>query len=228
MLIQTQVPIMHTAPQETPPQKNNLLTPWKDSLNLLKQRPDFARYQLGFMLGGIGLMIIMPALVLYSVDVLGISHAEMTTSRFVLMGLGYILTTPMWKKRLSYEGIFKLTAVACLLFGVTTLAWILAIFHSFFFFLAYFLYGVAQAGSHLTWHLSGPIFAGKNDSSLFSTVNILTVGLRGLIVPCMASLLCELIGPLPVLCIGIVGCLAGSLYLFAQKQEVRDAPNQAL
>jgi MFS family permease len=198
---------------ETPTQKSPLLEPWKNSLKLLKERPDFARFQMGFMWGGVGLMLIMPALVLYAVDDLNLSHAEMTVSRFVWMGLGFVLATPFWRKQISLSNIMPLTSLACLLFAVSALFWMLGALHVSLFFLAFFFYGIAQAGSHLIWHLSGPLFAKEEESSLFSTVNVLTVGLRGLIVPFVASLLCKTVGPLPVLGLGLVACLGGSLYL---------------
>lgn len=230
LLIQARVPIDSSQIKTVPVKKNPLITPWKDSWNLLRQRSDFARFQIGFMMGGIGLMLIMPALVLYSADVLAISHVDMTMSRFIWMGVGFVIATSFWRKRIALQGIFKLTSLVCLLFAVSALCWILAGVGTVWFFIAFFFYGVAQAGSHLIWHLSGPLFAGSGDSSLFSTVNILTVGLRGLIVPFMASLLCNWIGPLPVIVMGLAWCLAGAIYLFVQKdvKETQHAANTAI
>ena len=171
------------------------------------------------MWGGVGLMLIMPALILYSVDDLGLTHADMTLSRFVWMGLGFVLATPFWKRKITYANIYRLTALACLLFAISALFWMLGALHLKWFFLAFFFYGMAQAGSHLIWHLSGPLFARDEESSLFSTVNILTVGVRGLIVPFVASLLCEWVGALFVLALGLCACLCGTIYLFAQKQQ---------
>ena len=120
---------------------------------------------------------------------------------------------------MNYEGIFRLTAAANFLFALSTLAWIFASWNQVWFFAAFFLYGIAQAGSHLSWHLSGPLFAGAKRSSLFSTVNILTVGLRGIIIPWVSTLLCGSIGTVNVLWIGLAFCLAGSLYLALSKSE---------
>jgi MFS family permease len=226
LVMQARVPIDSFQIQEEPLKKNPLITPWKDSWNLLRQRPDFARFQLGFMMGGIGLMLIMPALVLYSADDLAINHVEMTLGRFVWMGIGFVIATSFWRKRIVLQGIYRSTAIVCLLFALCALCWILAGWGTVWFFVAFFLYGVAQAGSHLIWHLSGPLFAGTVDSSLFSTVNILTVGLRGLIVPLMASLLCVWIGPLPVIAMGLAWCLVGAVYLFAQK-DVKETGHAA-
>lgn len=229
LVLQARVPIENCQVSEPPAKPNPLITPWKDSWTLLRERPDFARFQLGFMMGGIGLMLIMPALVLYCADDLAISHVDMTISRFIWMGIGFVLATAFWRRRIALQGIYRLTGLVCLLFAFSALFWILASWAAVWFFAAFFLYGVAQSGSHLIWHLSGPLFAGRGDSSLFSTVNILTVGLRGLIVPLMASLLCVWIGPLFVIALGMAWCLAGSIYLFSQKDvEVKHVANTVI
>jgi MFS family permease len=228
VVVLRRIPIDTSQIKDRPSTRNSLVTPWKDSWNLVRQRPDFARFQIGFMMGGIGLMLIMPALVLYAADDLAISHIDMTMSRFVWMGLGFVLATPFWKRKIALKGIYRLTGIVCLFFAACALCWMLAGLGLTWFFVAFFLYGVAQAGSHLIWHLSGPLFAGSGDSSLFSTVNILTVGLRGLIVPCMAGFLCNVIGPLPVLALGLMWCLAGSIYLFAQKKETENVADSAV
>lgn len=216
LILQARVPVQ-TTDFTTEHQRNPLLTPWKDSWNLLKRRTDFARFQVGFMFGGVGLMLIMPALVLYSADDLSVTHVDVIVSRFVWMGLGFVLSTPFWRRSMSFEGIFKLTAAANFLFALAALAWIGASSAGFLFFVAYFLYGIAQAGSHLSWNLSGPLFAGKEQSSLYSTVNILTVGLRGLIIPWLSIILCSAVGTLPVMWLGCAFCFAGFVYLLSQK-----------
>lgn len=228
VVVLRRIPVDTSQIKDRPSNRNSLITPWKDSWNLVRQRPDFARFQIGFMMGGIGLMLIMPALVLFAADDLAISHIDMTMSRFVWMGLGFVLATPFWKRKIALKGIYRLTGIVCLFFALCALCWMLAALSLAWFFVAFFLYGVAQAGSHLIWHLSGPLFAGSGDSSLFSTVNILTVGLRGLIVPCMAGFLCNVIGPLPVLALGLMWCLAGSIYLFAQKKETENVADSAV
>ena len=48
---------------------------------------------------------------------------------------------------------------------------------------AYTMFGIMQAGSTLSWHLSGPIFSKEKDSTLFSGVSVAMVGLRGCIFP---------------------------------------------
>ncbi|MBU6446939.1 MAG: MFS transporter, partial [Verrucomicrobia bacterium] len=82
-----------------------------------------------------------------------------------------------------------------------------------FFYLAYVLYGLSQAGSHLLWNLSGPMFAKEADSAQYTRVNILMVGLRGSITPAIGGVLCHCCGPAFVILLSAGICLAGVLYM---------------
>ncbi|MGR3911880.1 MAG: MFS transporter [Candidatus Rhabdochlamydia sp.] len=231
ILIQAKMPIL-LQEGASKPSGSFFKTPWKDSLTLLKRRPDFARFQIGFMLGGTGLMMVMPALVIYTADDLLLTHSMVAWGRFVWMGLGFVMAIPFWRKQISYENIFLMTSLANLFFALGAFSWMIAFWYPVMFYCAFFLYGIAQAGSHLSWHLSGPLFAGEEGSTPFSTVNVLTVGLRGVLIPGISTLLCEFTGPFPVLFLGALFCLTGFFYLAWVRHEqqkslllTRETPN---
>jgi MFS family permease len=193
--------------------KDRLFKPWKDCFQLLRTHALFAKFQWGFMIGGFGLMLMAPALTIYFVDLLALSHTEMTIGRLVCMGFGFALFTSLWAKAIRRFSLHRLTAVICCGFGLFPIALLLAQWDITLFYFAFVLYGCTQAGSHLIWHLSGPLFAEKQDSAPFSKVNILMVGLRGLVAPLLGWQLCQAVGPLPVLVCGSIICLLGSLYM---------------
>ncbi|MGR3973558.1 MAG: hypothetical protein QRY72_03180 [Candidatus Rhabdochlamydia sp.] len=217
ILIQERIPVLY--PSSWVQRSENqtgfawVKAPWKDSFTLLQKRVDFAKFQMGFMLGGAGLMMIMPALVIYAADDLALTHSAMAWGRFVWMGVGFVITIPLWKQYISYDNIFFLTSLANLFFAFAAIGWLMASWYPLGFHVAFFLYGIAQAGSHLSWHLSGPLFASQESSTPFSTVNVLTVGLRGILVPGISAILCEKMGPFPVLILGASFCLLGFFYL---------------
>jgi predicted MFS family arabinose efflux permease len=192
---------------------NPIVQPLKESFRLLRVRPDFARFQWGFMCGGMALMMLAPALSVYYVDVLHLSHLDMTTARLVFMGVGVLCSSLLWKKGLGQVTIFRLMAYVLLGFGLFPLLLFAAPQHTSVLYLAFFIYGVAQTGSHLIWNLSGTLFARSEDSSApFTTVNVLMIGLRGAVGPLLGGVLCEHLGPVPVMWIGTalvgVGCLS--------------------
>lgn len=191
-----------------------IFTPWKEAFILLKSKPNFFRFQCGFMLGGIGLMLASPSLSLFCVDFLRLSHAEITTGRSVFMGIGVIISAYFWRRMISKQKIDQLLQSILIGFSLyLTCLYLAGTINLLFFYFAFILYGLAQAGSHLLWNLSGPLFAGNEDSSQFSRVNILMVGLRGLTIPALGGILCNYCGPSPILLIGAGICLGGACYM---------------
>lgn len=223
--LKVQVPFTPPPEKEVRPIKTRILQPWKDAFLLLKQRPDFARFQQGFMMGGFGLMLIAPGLSIFYVDILKLSHSQVMTGRSILMGIGVVLSSYFWKKSLSSKSISSLTTKILIGFGLFPLALLLAQLHMQWFYLAFIFYGIAQAGSHLLWNLSGTLFSKEEDSSQFSRVNILMVGLRGMIAPALGGLLCQFLGPIAMLFFGSCLCFLGAWYMRSNPFFIKDHLN---
>ena len=202
------------------PIKKRLIQPWEEALTLLKTRPDFANFQYGFMAGGFGLMLISPSLSIFYVDSLKIDHSQLITGRSILMGLGIVISSYFWKKAMSRLSVSQLTSRILVGFGLFPLILILSLINMQWFYLSFIFYGIAQAGSHLLWNLSGTLFAADEDSSPFYRVNILMVGLRGIIAPVLGGLMCKFLGPVPTLVLGALICLGGALYMRSSSKKI--------
>lgn len=190
-----------------------LVEPWKQAKELLDRRPDFFRYQIGFMLGGGGIMLMQPALPAYFVDALNLSYTEMAVALTLCKGIGFAATSPLWTRYMNKMNIFRLSSfpplcicgfAACLAAAPLHVGWV---------YVAYLFYGFMQAGSEMTWHLSGPAFANHEDSSGYSSVNVLAVGVRGCVVPPLGSLIYMLSNPLTVIAMGGGVCWMAHRYL---------------
>jgi MFS family permease len=212
------VPVMQGNPDSKP--SGSLVHPWRESFRLVRERADFAYFQGAFMIGGSALMLMAPALSSYYVDTLKLSYSNITTARFIFMAIGVAGASLLWKKGLSHIPILKLTLWVLLGFGLFPVALLMAKIDPWFLYFAFFIYGIAQAGSHLIWNLSGTFFAAEHDSSPYTRANIMMLGLRGAVMPLMGGLLCDLIGPTPILLIGTFLCLYGAYYLFRRTRLV--------
>lgn len=179
--------------QTTAPVKEKFLKqlwkPLEQSWTLMQQRPDFARFQIGFMLGGAGLMIMQPALPMFFVDVLNLSYTKMVLAIAACKGIGFALASPIWIKFFRRLNIYRFSGLVTVVAALFPFLLISAQYDILLLYLAYGIYGMMQAGSELSWHMSGPIFAKEEDSSLYSRTNVLTVGLRGCLVPFLGSLI---------------------------------------
>lgn len=203
---------------EEPPSDlgNFLLTPWKKSWELFRARPDFAKFQIGFMLSGVGIMIWQPALPKFFIDVLNLSYTELALAVAFCKGIGFVVASPLWGTVMRQVSIFRFTAIVNLLAALFPLLLLGSQYHISLVYIAYLCYGVMQAGSEMCWNLSGPIFAKREDSSVYSSMNVLTVGVRGCIAPPFGNLLCALTYSPVVLCLGSALCLFSSWHLNAK------------
>lgn len=191
----------------------SLAHPWKESLHLLRGRADFAQFQWMFMIGGAALMLMSPALSKYYAQTLFLSHTDMAVARFVFMALGVAVASYWWRKSLSKISTLQLTLWILIGFGVFPLVLLLAQYHLSFLYLGFLVYGIAQAGSHLLWNLSGTLFCAEQDSSPYTRVSLLMVGLRGAVFPLLGGLLCDAFGQVTVLVLGMALCFIGAIVM---------------
>ena len=218
ILLFVRLKVPELPPKEAQPAALSLAHPWRESFRLMRDRADFAHFQGAFMIGGAALMLMAPALSTFYADTLALSHTNMTTARFIFMAIGVGGSSLLWKKGLSLVPLLKLTRWVLCGFGLFPIFLLLATFDLWFLYFAFFVYGVAQAGSHLIWNLSGTFFSGDQDSSPYTRVNILMLGLRGAVMPLIGGLFCEFLGPIPVLVTGMCLCFYGSRYLFVRSK----------
>ena len=190
-----------------------IIEPWKETFSLLSQHPDFARFQWGFMLGGFSLMLVAPSLSIFYVDYLKLPFSSVVAGRSILMGAGIVISSWLWKKILTKDRVPQLTQWILFGFACYLLFMILSQAHMGCFYISFLLYGIAQAGSHLLWNLSGILFSASEDSAPFSRLNILMLGLRGAVAPALGGLLCNFFGPVPLFATGIVLCLIGVAFM---------------
>jgi len=200
--------------------QERVVRPWRDSLRLMRERPDFSLFQWGFMFCGFGVMVIQPALPMLAVDALGISYFEMAAAVSVAKGLGFSLSSPFWARGFERFSILQISSVVFLAFGLFPLLLVLSPLGIAWLYVAYFWYGVGQGGSHLVWNMSGPHFAGKEDSSRYTGVNVVMAGLRGAVGPGLGGCLSVIWGPIQVLCLGSMLCFYSGFW-FLKRQLAR-------
>ncbi|MCB1118515.1 MAG: MFS transporter, partial [Chlamydiia bacterium] len=121
------------------------LHPFKSALSLLKQRSDFLHFQIGFMLGGAGLMLMHPALPQLFVNTFQLSYTEMLLALCFCKGVGFAFSSPAWVKLFHRLPIFPFSALVTLFAALFPLILFSGHIH-----IAYILYGIMQAGSEMS------------------------------------------------------------------------------
>lgn len=191
-----------------------LVHPWKASLELLRRRPDFSAYQLLFFFGGLGLMVMQPALPRFVTELLGLSYTEVAFAFAFAKGVGFIIATPLATRWFSKASIFTFSGLVTALAALSLALMLAASGLTSLIYAAFFCYGIMQAGSHLSWHLAGPRFSGEENSAPFTSLNVALVGLRGLIGPLLGSLLVSKLGLAAPFWAGIILCLSATALAF--------------
>lgn len=216
--------VLAEAPQAAQPHPSTsifseVVKPWKNVWDLLSTRPDFRRFHFGYMLGGFGLVIVQPALPVFFIDVLNLSYTELTTAITLCKGIAFALTSAAWAKWLRQVSIYQFSSFVALLVSIFPLLLVLAQWQLVWAFVAYLVYGMMQSGSELSWHLAGPMFAKGEDSSTYSSVNLVVVGLRGCVAPLLGSMLVAAYSPVTVLLIGGVLSFVASWRLYSYHKQ---------
>ncbi len=191
---------------------------WMESIRLLK-RKEVAIFQWLFMAGGAAFMFMAPALSRFYAHDLVLSYKDMAMGRFVMMALGVSLASHFWQKGLHKLHVLPLTRLVLLGFSLFPCLILIARWNHLFLFLGFFIYGIAQAGSHLIWNLSGTLFDPEKDSMPHTRLNLLMVGLRGLIFPFLGGVICDRYGPIVVLWLGMALCGLGALSFWRTRIE---------
>lgn len=194
--------------------KQNFSSSIKDIFILLRARKDFAYFQLGFMIGGGSLMLISPALYIYLTDNLNLTNSNMTIARLIIMSFGFILSSYFWKKFLTRLSMNKLITWVIAGFSIYVFLLLLAQINLLYFYLSFFVYGIAQSGSSLLWNLSGIYFAKSQNSIIFTSTNLFFLGARGIVAPFIGSFLCYLVNPVFTLLIGFLILIFGIVLLY--------------
>lgn len=219
------IPQIPEKAENTPEKKFDLkyhfLKPWKTAWSLLKERPDFRKFQIGSMIVGCGLMIIQPALPVFFVDTLHLSYTEIAVALTLCKGFGFALASPFWPKWMNKVDIYSLSSwiaglgilfPTCLILSQWEMSWL---------FCGYISYGIMQSGNELIWNMSGPLFAGEKDSSAFTSVNLVAIGLRGCFIPFLGSLICAELGATTAMLASGLFCVAAIYPLLSFRKSLQ-------
>jgi hypothetical protein len=206
--------------------KEHVKKPWIEAFSVLKENKSFRDFQWGVMFCGFGIMVIQPALPLFFVNILGLSYTDLAIALSIWKGIGYSVTSPFWGKGFVNSNIYKFSSLIFVFMGLFPLLLLFAPIDHIWVYIAYLAYGVGSAGCHLSWNLSGPHFAQGSDSSTYSSINILMVGVRGSFIPPIGSLLCIALGPVFVLALGASFCFFSGILMnsWSKKLALRFKP----
>lgn len=194
------------------PFRQRIIDPLKKGWDLLKINPPFSHYLLLYFLGGAGIIALQPILPKYFNDHLGLSYTQLTLAFSFCKGISFLISSPIWAGYVTRMSLYRLNALMNLFTCLFMTALLVASFDTKWLYVGYLCYGVMQGGCELSWNLSGPIFSKKGDSTPYSSLNLVLVGIRGCICPFMGYLLFTYTGVTAAFLAAFSICLIGVFY----------------
>jgi hypothetical protein len=202
------------------PQKQpfNFLDPPKMIGQILKKEPDFRKFQIRFMIFGIAMMLIHPVMMLYLTQNLKLGYVDIALVTAICKGFGSLLSSHFWGRLMNRFSMESISTFIFLLFGLFLVLVQFAHISIVWLYIAYFTKGIAQSAVHLLWHLSGPHYSKGKNSALYSSINLVMVGVRGVFAPSLGLYLAYLMGVPFVLYMACTMCLFSSILYTKPKQ----------
>lgn len=173
----------------------------RSSFALLRDNPEFMRFERNYMIYGFAFMFLVPVLPLYVVHDVGMDYHQLSLTKGLWGQVGIVILSPflgLAMKRLNplrFTGkvflalsLFPLCLLASTFRGgfVSPVVWIYA---------ALLFFSLAMAGVNISWSLGSMYFAGGEDASTYQGLHVAMTGVRGLIAPAIGYALYELTGP---------------------------------
>ncbi len=196
---------------------NNIFSKFKDPLNkawqILRYNAPFSHYLFLYFLGGAGIILMQPVLPLYYKNHLHLSYQQLTLAFSFCKGISFLISSPLWAKYMRKISLYRMNAymnVLTSLFVCGVLA--SSSFGTEWLYVGYLFYGAMQGGCELSLNMSGAIFSKKNDSTSYSSLNLLLIGVRGCICPFLGYTIFSYSNETFVFLTTLSICLIGVIY----------------
>lgn len=208
------IPINNTITSEISRERCDFLTPLRDVVRISRESIPFFRYLIVFFLGGFGIVMVQSILPSYFKEDLQLSYVEFSLAFSFCKGIAFLLASPCWAAYIKEASLFRLngwTIVLTLIFFVSVIAARFSLWSLYF---GYLLYGATQAGSDISWNISGPLFSKEENCISYSNANLFLVAFRGCLTPLCIQALFLPFGKTGVFAGAFIICLIGLIYAF--------------
>ena len=171
------------------------------------------------MLSGFAIMLVQPVYPIFMVDDLGITHIQMAMAIAAAKGLGYVASSPLWARSLDRFSMHRVAGMVSVTFALFPLLMVVSKWALIWFYIAWFIYGMGQGGSHLVWSMSGPHFSKNEESSRYTGVGVVLAGMRGAVGPPLGNCLLGVWGALFTFALSGLLLFWSGFYLFKSSKK---------
>lgn len=205
---------MYTVSNEIKRERPDFFAPWREIVRIFNESISFFRYLLVFFLGGFGIVMVQSILPSYFKEDLHLSYIELSLAFSFCKGIAFLVASPYWAAYVRQASLFRLNGWTAVLTVIFIGSLIAAQFSLWSLYFGYLLYGTTQAGSDISWNISGPLFSKGENCVSYSNVNLFLVAFRGCVTPLCTQALLLSFGKTGVFVGAILICLSGLIYAF--------------
>ncbi len=163
------------------------VAPVKETIELFKANPLYAKFEGAFMIYGFGFMTVFPAIPKWFDEVLQLRYDEISMSRTITAGLCTILFSYALGKMMDRMNPIKFCAIIFAILALYPLL-IVTIKSLPGVYMGFIAFGIGMVGVNLAWNLSSIYFAGKSEVSRYMGAHVTLVGVRGTFGPLLGYL----------------------------------------
>ncbi|TYB30793.1 MAG: MFS transporter [Candidatus Mcinerneyibacterium aminivorans] len=209
------------------------ISPLKRSAQILKKNWQFARFELSFILYGMGFIMMMVAVPIYLVDVLKLSYTTSFLAKVVVAQFGVFLLSPFMGKLHDrwHPNMYNVFS-----FGLLILYPVFFIISTFFsgssiqvyiVFFGFLVFGIARATVSIAWNMGSVYFAGDEDSSMYQSIHVTFTGIRGVLAPLFGLLIKKLFGLNSMFYVSMMFFIAASIQSFFAYKKGKNITNRS-
>ncbi|MCK4322470.1 MFS transporter [candidate division WOR-3 bacterium] len=154
----------------------------------------FLWYEIGFMIYGIGYMIMLPIIPQFLVNKLGMTYTQISIGKVMIAFSGIALLAPLAGSIQERLNPIIFSGLSFIILGFYPLLLNLSIFQNFmepvnFVYLSFVIFSIGMAGVFINWQIGSIYFARRKDSAMLQSVHVTLTAIRGLFAPLLGYFL---------------------------------------
>lgn len=211
-----------------------IVSPLIGMYRLLKERRDFLRFEISFMLYGIAFMMILPVVPLFLVDDLHYTYSKIGVARGTIAQIVMIGAVPFFGKVFDRTtphrmAIFVFVALAGYPLLLLSALHFDGVVRTAVVYAAFGWFGLVMSGLTVLWSLSSIRFSAGEDSGIFQSVHVASTSIRACFAPLLGYAVMTFLGkPAALITSACVWVIAGLSVFFLRKYDIRTGEFKSL
>lgn len=211
-----------------------ILSPLKKMVEILRERRDFFRFEISFMLYGIAFMMLLPVVPLYLVDDLHYAYSEIGIARGAITQLVMIGGVPLFGRIFDRTTPHRLAVwvfVALSIYPISLLAASLfeGLLRKAMVYFSFAWFGLTMSGLAVLWSLSSIRFSVGEDSGIFQSIHVAMTSIRACFAPILGFAIMTIFGKsVAMLASAALWTLAGVSVVYMRKYDIKSGAFRSL